>query len=65
MEETQKLPDFVLDRVGRRSEVDDKRASLRAFVRLGQSLVDVDVPGDPCEAYRDHLLWKHRPGERA
>ena len=64
LEKTQELPDFV--RAGKGgSEAEAKRAALREFVRLGRGFEEAHEQGDPREAYREHLLQKHRPGVRA
>lgn len=65
LESTQQLPDFVHAGEDERSAVVGKRAALREFVRLGRALEDAGDLADPRDAYREHLLHKHRPGVRA
>ena len=65
LEATQELPDFARAREIERSAGEAKRAALREFVRLGRTFEDAEVSIDPRDAYREHLLWKHRPGVRA
>lgn len=62
--ETQQLPDFARVRACDRGEAEAKRAALREFVCLGRSFEGNDAFDDPRNAYREHLLRKHRPGVR-
>ena len=65
LEETQEIPEFARTRTDGRGKAEAKRAALRAFVRMGRGFDDSDNSEDPREAYRAHLLEKHRPGVRA